>query len=80
MPPAGRFLIGSVVFANTGKERPETLDFVQECAERWDVPIPWLEYDPEAPHRTRLVDYTTPAEPESLTRWSSRRRAFCLTP
>ena len=33
-----------VAFANTGKERPETLDFVRECAERWSVKIHWLEY------------------------------------
>jgi len=33
-----------VCFANTGKEMPETLDFVQECSERWSVPITWLEY------------------------------------
>lgn len=32
-----------VVFANTGKERPETLDFVQACATRWNVPVTWLE-------------------------------------
>jgi 3'-phosphoadenosine 5'-phosphosulfate sulfotransferase (PAPS reductase)/FAD synthetase len=25
-----------VVFCNTGKERPETLDFVNECAKRWN--------------------------------------------
>lgn len=34
-----------VMFANTGREMPETLDFVQECASRWDVPIVWIEYD-----------------------------------
>ena len=34
-----------VLFANTGREMPETLDFVQECSERWNVPITWLEYD-----------------------------------
>jgi 3'-phosphoadenosine 5'-phosphosulfate sulfotransferase (PAPS reductase)/FAD synthetase len=33
-----------VMFANTGKEREETLDFVDECARRFDVPITWLEY------------------------------------
>lgn len=33
-----------VVFANTGREMPATLDFVQECSERWNVPITWLEY------------------------------------
>ena len=32
-----------VLFANTGKERSETLLFVAECATRWDVPIHWLE-------------------------------------
>lgn len=34
-----------VVFANTGKERPETLDFVHECSVRWSVPVHWVEYD-----------------------------------
>lgn len=33
-----------VLFANTGKERPETLTFVREVARRWGVPIHWLEY------------------------------------
>ena len=33
-----------VVFANTGKERPETLRFVQEMSERWNVTIHWLEW------------------------------------
>lgn len=33
-----------VLFANTGKERNETLDFVHECETRWKVPITWLEY------------------------------------
>lgn len=32
-----------VLFANTGKERPETLDFVRDCGERWGVNIHWLE-------------------------------------
>lgn len=33
-------------FQNTGKERAETLDFVNECATRWNVPVVWLEYRP----------------------------------
>lgn len=33
-----------VTFANTGKEREETLEFVRECSERWGVRIRWLEY------------------------------------
>jgi 3'-phosphoadenosine 5'-phosphosulfate sulfotransferase (PAPS reductase)/FAD synthetase len=34
-----------VVFANTGKERIETLDFIHECETRWAVPIVWLEFE-----------------------------------
>lgn len=33
-----------VAFANTGKEREETLRFVYECGSRWNVHIRWLEY------------------------------------
>lgn len=32
-----------VCFANTGKEREETLRFVHECGSRWGVRIRWLE-------------------------------------
>lgn len=32
-----------VIFANTGREMPETLDFVHECGTRWNVPIVWVE-------------------------------------
>ena len=35
----------TVLFQNTGREMPETLDFVQEVSERWGVPITWLEYE-----------------------------------
>ena len=33
-----------VVFCNTGKERPETLDFVHKVGENWGIDITWLEY------------------------------------
>ena len=43
------------LFANTGRERPETLDFIEAMGREWDVPITWLEfaYDPEATPKTR---------------------------
>nr|WP_281378840.1 phosphoadenosine phosphosulfate reductase family protein [Azospirillum oleiclasticum] len=47
----------TVCFANTGLEHAETLDFVRRCEEEWGVNVHWLEYDPDAPHRTRIVDY-----------------------
>lgn len=41
-----------VAFANTGREMPGTLDFVQACGDNWGVNIAWLEYrrDPETGH------------------------------
>lgn len=38
-----------VVFANTGREMPETLDFVQEVSERWAAPVVWVEYRDQKP-------------------------------
>ena len=57
-----------VCFCNTGKEYPETLDFVDEVSHTWGIPIIWLEYfydgrrsgyrnDPR--HLHRIVDYVT---------------------
>ncbi len=36
-----------VCFANTGKEREETLRFVHECESRWGVKVHWLERAPD---------------------------------
>lgn len=47
-----------VMFANTGREMPETLDFVHECEEKWGVPIVWIEYDrPDGKAGFRVTDY-----------------------
>jgi hypothetical protein len=51
-----------VTFANTGKEAPETLDFVHEIGEKWGVKIHWLElyFGEERPvYRTKEVTYET---------------------
>jgi 3'-phosphoadenosine 5'-phosphosulfate sulfotransferase (PAPS reductase)/FAD synthetase len=34
------------IFANTGKERLETLDFVQACETHWNVRVHWVEWRP----------------------------------
>jgi 3'-phosphoadenosine 5'-phosphosulfate sulfotransferase (PAPS reductase)/FAD synthetase len=61
------------LFANTGREREETLDFLHEIEVRWGVPLVWLEYcrvpgqpvvDPENSsyigcHGHRIVNYDT---------------------
>lgn len=45
-----------VAFANTGKEREETLRFVHECGVRWNVAIEWVEWRP-VPARFARVRY-----------------------
>lgn len=62
-----------VVFCNTGRERLETLDFVERCSQRWGVPVVWLEYRfirdgtprkgkhpvPKGRHTFAVVDYAS---------------------
>ena len=49
-----------VCFANTGKEEEATLEFVNECSMRWNVPISWLEYaEVDGEHSFKVVDYQT---------------------
>jgi len=38
-----------VTFQNTGREMPQTLDFISEVGRRWGVEITWLEYRPDKP-------------------------------
>ena len=37
-----------VIFQNTGRGMPETLDFVTECASHWNIKIHWLEDRPDS--------------------------------
>jgi 3'-phosphoadenosine 5'-phosphosulfate sulfotransferase (PAPS reductase)/FAD synthetase len=52
-----------ILFANTGKEREETLDFVHECDTRWNLGVIWIEADvnPEIGKGTgfKVVTYET---------------------
>lgn len=56
-----------VIFANTGKEMLETLDFVNECSKQWNVDITWLECDARKGgesekkfvYDTKIVSYET---------------------
>ncbi|MEL6193357.1 MAG: hypothetical protein AAFR66_14965, partial [Bacteroidota bacterium] len=51
------------VFANTGKERDETLDFVHRCDKEWDLGVVWIEalINPIKGKGTRhkIVNYNT---------------------
>ena len=50
-----------ICFANTGKELPETLDFVHKCEKEWSVKVNWLELDigTNPIWQTKVVDYKT---------------------
>ena len=75
-----------VTFQNTGREMPETLDFVAEVGRRWGVMITWLEYRPDAPH-FEIVGYqgaSRSGEPfEALIRkrkfLPNQQARFCTT-
>lgn len=47
-----------VFFANTGKEREETLEFVRDMGRNWNVPIVWVEFRADAPGYA-VVDFET---------------------
>jgi 3'-phosphoadenosine 5'-phosphosulfate sulfotransferase (PAPS reductase)/FAD synthetase len=46
-----------VTFQNTGKEMPQTLDFIHECDVRWGLNLVWLEYRPN--NGFEVVSYDT---------------------
>lgn len=63
-----------VVFANTGREMPETLDFVQEVGSRWGVPIAWVEYLDEAPRFTVVSHNSASRDGEPFAALIRRRK------
>ena len=68
-----------VTFANTGKEHPATLEFVRECAERWAVPIVWLEFrDDDAGFS--VVDYATASRQGEPFEALIRKRKYLPNP
>lgn len=46
------------VFSNTGKEREETLVFVDQCAKAWGVDVVWVEYR-TPPEKMSVVSFET---------------------
>jgi 3'-phosphoadenosine 5'-phosphosulfate sulfotransferase (PAPS reductase)/FAD synthetase len=64
-----------VVFANTGREMPETLDFVQEVSQRWGVRVDWVEYLDTAP-RFALVSHNSASRDGEPFAALIRRRKF----
>lgn len=75
-----------VAFQNTGREMPQTLDFVAEVGRRWNVMVTWLEYRP-APPFFEIVGYqgaSRDGEPfEALVRkmkyLPNQQARFCTT-
>jgi len=74
-----------VCFANTGKEREETLRFVHECATRFGVRVRWLEFitdlrRPGAAARFEEVGYNSASRNgEPLDRLIARKKALFST-
>jgi 3'-phosphoadenosine 5'-phosphosulfate sulfotransferase (PAPS reductase)/FAD synthetase len=71
-----------VTFANTGKEMPQTLDFVRDCGERWGVEIVWLEYrdHEDTKQRFRVVTHETASRNGEPFRALIDRKGFLPNP
>ncbi|WP_226018444.1 Nin-like protein [Novosphingobium sp. FKTRR1] len=74
-----------VAFANTGREREETLRFVHECSVRWAVQVQWLEFVTDLRSvgpggRIDLVGYNSAARNgEPLDRLIKRKQSIFST-
>lgn len=68
-----------IIFANTGKEHPATLEFVRACADRWAVRIIWLEFrDDDAGFA--VVDYATASRQGEPFEALIRKRKYLPNP
>ena len=48
------------LFANTGEEHEETLKFIDNCCNYFDVPCEWIEYElKDGKSNFKIVDYNT---------------------
>jgi 3'-phosphoadenosine 5'-phosphosulfate sulfotransferase (PAPS reductase)/FAD synthetase len=56
-----------VVFANTGKERLETLVFIDHIQHAWNVPVRWVEWQREDPRYKEVTYRTAAREGEPFT-------------
>lgn len=65
-----------VTFQNTGREMPETYDFVRDVERYFGVPVTWLEYAPDTEHRFRIVDFDTASREGEPFEALVRRRKY----
>lgn len=72
-----RWLI--VCFANTGKEREETLRFVQRCCEQWSIAIVWLEFC-DSGEGFRIVDFDSASRNGEPFEAAIRKRQYLPNP
>lgn len=68
-----------VCFANTGKEDPATLRFVDRCSREWGVPITWLEYRNDE-IGFAVVDFATAARNGEPFEAIIRKRSYLPNP
>ena len=69
-----------VLFANTGKEDPRALDFVNECGSRWGVRVRWIEYAHPDAGGFREVTYETARRKGEPFRECIQNRGFLPHP
>lgn len=72
-----RWLI--ICFANTGKEREETLEFVRRCGEVWGITIVWLEFRDTEPGY-HVVDFASASRDGEPFEAAIRKRQYLPNP